>query len=105
LNNRMNFPYNRVFYPNQFTFYIKISKIGGDNGKNDYSSLSHFYVKIYNVLGEQIMEYKNVINEVTWNGLDRYGEKSNSGVYFVVISINDNSSNIHQYRKKIILLR
>ena len=50
----------------------------------------HLNIKIFNILGQEIYE---LINEslpagryqITWNGINRYGRKMGSGIYFVVM--------------------
>ena len=86
-------------YPNPFSTSTTISFYGTTN----LHELSQ--IRIYNIKGQLVrkLKIKNLkfkINEAVWDGTNESGEKVKSGVYFCVVSTQN-----EQAVKKIIILR
>jgi len=75
-------------YPNPFTTDGRdgVSKISFNLPADSQVS-----VRVYNIRGQLVNELLNEerragVNEVTWNGNDKYGTKTSSGIYFYRVS-------------------
>ncbi len=84
-------------FPNPFNPQTKI--------KYAVSSESKINIRIYNTLGKEIKELLNETRlsgeyEITWDGIDNFGNKVSSGVYFITMEANYSNNNL-PFRKTI----
>jgi hypothetical protein len=65
-----------------------------DNIKFNFNNLSNnSKINIYNFLGQLVKQINitQASGEITWNGMNNGGEKVSAGIYFYVLSDNNNS--------------
>lgn len=64
------------------------------NIKFNFNNLSNnSKIKIYNILGQLVKQINitQASGEITWNGMNNDGEKVSAGIYYYVLSDNNNS--------------
>lgn len=98
INNNPQLFYIIENYPNPFSEGTSISIT------NPVSDFENLPVIIYNVLGEEVMSWSNILNKSTavlqWNGFNIDGYPLPSGIYFIKVGRNNSSP-----LKKIIIVR
>ncbi|MBN2017174.1 MAG: T9SS type A sorting domain-containing protein [Candidatus Cloacimonetes bacterium] len=79
---------NTTIYPNPFISSATISYYKTKNSQD------HVEIIIYNIKGQLIREIEDIhsqqgVNEVVWNGKDRYGKSVSSGLYYYQIKVGN----------------
>lgn len=102
VDNRINYSdikTNINIYPNPTNENINIQITTFDN--------IHYSITIFDIIGKKVFNTKTEFNgtkTVRWNGIDNYGKKVASGVYYILIKYN-NGEYVNNIIKKMILLK
>ncbi|MBT4334018.1 MAG: T9SS type A sorting domain-containing protein [Candidatus Cloacimonetes bacterium] len=93
--------YETIVYPNPF--YPENGDIVRIENKGSITMpMGDTFCRIYDLNGDFIMEIeKNIYEQFSWNGLNNYGKKCGSGIYYYVISAPNGQTS----KGKIVLIR
>lgn len=77
--------YNLANYPNPFSYNSSGTMISYDLPVNEQT----VKIDIFNIKGQIIKEFNNVVGDVIWDGYDKENHKVSSGIYFIKLSIDN----------------